>query len=340
MTDLKNQQIFNQPLKQTEPEPVIAESETFNDQQRFITESSIEPETELESQLEQVIRPKRKKKWVVVSLLITFSTLLGWQAIESIYTAFQAANWLDLAWIILLTLLASLGIGRLGKELWTLRRLRQHFSVQEQAEQLIQQDGLGQGQAFCTMLANKSHTNLHSSAYQRWLKSIDNSHSDAEIIELYDAMVVNEQDKQATQIVSRYATEAAVLVAISPLALVDMLLIAWRNFTMIDRLANVYGIELGYWSRLQLFKAVLVNMAVAGASELAIDASMDLLSMDLTKKLSARAGQGLGVGLLTARLGLKAIALLRPLPWQKNRVVKLSAIRKQIVAKITALVSQ
>ncbi|MGL6055571.1 MAG: YcjF family protein, partial [Vibrio metschnikovii] len=91
MTDLKNQQIFNQPLKQTEPEPVIAASATFNDQQRFITESSIAPETELESQLEQVIRPKRKKKWMVVSLLIAFSTLLGWQAIESIYTAIQSA---------------------------------------------------------------------------------------------------------------------------------------------------------------------------------------------------------------------------------------------------------
>ncbi|WP_306330918.1 YcjF family protein [Vibrio injensis] len=340
MTELKDQQIFHQPLKQTETEQTLTESKTFSDPQKFIIEASTEPETKLEAQLEKVIRPKRKKKWLIVSLLVVFSTLLGWQAIESIFTAIQAANWLDLAWIILLTLLASLGIGRLVQELWTLRRLRQHFSIQEQAEQLIQQDGLGQGQAFCTMLANKSHTNLHSSAYQRWLKSIDNSHSDAEIIELYDAMVVNEQDKQATQIVSRYATEAAVLVAISPLALVDMLLIAWRNFTMIDRLADVYGIELGYWSRLQLFKAVLVNMAVAGASELAIDASMDLLSMDLTKKLSARAGQGLGVGLLTARLGLKAIALLRPLPWQKNRVVKLSAIRKQIVAKITALVSQ
>ncbi|GAK82758.1 membrane protein YcjF [Vibrio ponticus] len=74
---------------------------------------------------------------------------------------------------------------------------------------------------------------------------------------------------------------------------------------MIDNLADVYGIELGYWSRLQLFKSTLVNMAAAGASELAIDASMDLMSMDLAGKLSARAGQGIGVGILTARLGLK-----------------------------------
>ncbi|NCO45860.1 MAG: DUF697 domain-containing protein, partial [Vibrio sp.] len=84
-------------------------------------------------------------------------------------------------------------------------------------------------------------------------------------------------------------------------------------------------------------KSVLVNMAAAGASELAIDASMDLLSMDLAGKVSARAGQGLGVGILTARLGLKAMALLRPMTWQPDRKVKLGAIRKQIVARIAAL---
>lgn len=107
---------------------------------------------------------------------------------------------------------------------------------------------------------------------------------------------------------------------------------------MIDQLAALYGVELGYWSRLKLFKVVLINMAAAGASELAIDASMDLMSMDLAGKLSARAGQGLGVGILTARLGLKAMSLLRPMPWHQDRKVKLSAIRKQIVAKVATLV--
>jgi putative membrane protein len=78
-------------------------------------------------------------------------------------------------------------------------------------------------------------------------------------------------------------------------------------------------------------------MAAAGASELAIDASMDLMSMDLAGKVSARAGQGLGVGILTARLGIKAMALLRPIPWNGERRVKLGSIRKQIVEKIAAI---
>ncbi|NAW53716.1 TIGR01620 family protein, partial [Vibrio sp. V41_P2S12T139] len=167
--------------------------------------------------------------------------------------------------------------------------------------------------------------------------SINPAHSDAEILDMYDSMVVSQQDKLATKIVSQHATECAALVAVSPLAAADMLLVAWRNFKMIDNLSKVYGVELGYASRIKLLRAVFVNMAAAGASELAIDASMDLMSMDLAGKVSARAGQGLGVGILTARLGLKAMTLLRPLPWYPDRQVKLGTIRKAVAAKVASI---
>ena len=58
------------------------------------------------------------------------------------------------------------------------------------------------------------------------------------------------------------------MIAVSPLALVDMAFIAWRNLRLINRIATLYGIELGYYSRVRLFKLVLLNIAFAGASEL------------------------------------------------------------------------
>lgn len=109
--------------------------------------------------------------------------------------------------------LATLGLGAIAKELWKLRRLRQHFSVQEQAQILMENDAVGQGQAFCEQIAKQGK--VDNQGYQRWLSAINSSHSDAEILDLYDALVVGEQDKQASQIVTRYATEAAALVAIS-----------------------------------------------------------------------------------------------------------------------------
>lgn len=104
------------------------------------------------------------------------------------------------------------------------------------------------------------------------------------------------------------------MIAVSPLALVDMAFIARRNLRLINRIAKLYGIELGYYSRIRLFKLVLLNIAFAGASELVREVGMDWMSQDLAARLSARAAQGIGAGLLTARTGIKAMEVCRPLP--------------------------
>ncbi|MDC5840491.1 YcjF family protein [Vibrio europaeus] len=337
----KQKQVFDDALhsEQEGVRPDLTSHMQFQRSEQFVpVEIDNEQEdTTAEAELEQVIRPKSGSKWLATTLVGTFAGLVGWQAVDNVVTAIQTADWLDLGWSGFIATVSLLGVGAIGKELFKLRRLRNHFSVQEQSEALIHSDSVGQGKAFCESVAKQSGINRESPSYDRWVNSINTSHSDAEILDMYDAMVVAEQDKVATKIVSQHATESAALVAISPLAVADMMLVAWRNFKMIDNLAEVYGVELGYWSRLKLFKATLVNMAAAGASELAVDASMDLMSMDLAGKVSARAGQGLGVGILTARLGLKAMALLRPIPWHKERQVKLGAIRKRIVEKVAAI---
>lgn len=83
---------------------------------------------------------------------------------------------------------------------------------------------------------------------------------------------------------------------------------------LINRIAALYGIELGYFSRIRLFKLVLLNVAFAGASEMVREIGMHWMLQDLAARLSARAAQGIGAGLLTARLGIKAMELCRPFP--------------------------
>ncbi|UUM31631.1 YcjF family protein [Vibrio japonicus] len=339
---LKKKQVFDQGLtqeKERDRAPDLNVQMQFSEQEKFVPVEieSTETATEQEDRLEHVIRPNKGPKWLASGLLTAFTGLVGWQAIDTIVTSVQSSDWLALGWAGFIATIAGLGISVIGREIWKLRTLRRHFSVQEQSEALMLADGVGKGKAFCEAIAKQSGVKQESASYDRWINSVNSSHSDAEVIDMYDAMVVSEQDKVATKIVSQHATESAALVAISPLAIADMLLVAWRNFKMIDNLAQVYGVELGYWSRLKLFKATLINMAAAGASELAIDAGMDLMSMDLAGRVSARAGQGLGVGILTARLGLKAMSLLRPIPWHQDRKVKLGTIRKRIVEKLAAI---
>ncbi|PAW08020.1 TIGR01620 family protein [Vibrio sp. V1B] len=342
MSELKQKQVFSEKVMHSEEEDVSPEftaQKTFSENETFVAvEIEEQPEnTEQELQLEHVIRPKSGRKWLTTGVFATFAGLVGWQAVDSIVTAVQTADWLALGWAGFISTIASFGLGALGKELWKLRKLRNHFSVQEESEALIDSQSVGKGKVFCEKVAEQSGVLAENPGFDRWKNSVNPAHSDAEILEMYDSMVVSQQDKLATKIVSQHATESAALVAVSPLAAADMLLVAWRNFKMIDNLSKVYGVELGYASRIKLLRAVFVNMAAAGASELAIDASMDLMSMDLAGKVSARAGQGLGVGILTARLGLKSMSLLRPLPWYPERQVKLGAIRKEVVAKVASI---
>ena len=342
MSEFKPKQVFSEPIKQAEngsiPEELTAQK-TFDESSDFVpTEvENLDEETKQEQQFEQLIRPKPGKKWLTTGLCAAFSGLVFWQAIDSVSTALFSSDWLSVGWACFVTMIATLGIRALGKELWKLRKLRHHFTLQEEGESLLHSQSVGRGKAFCEKLACQSGIVEENPSFDRWQNSINSVHNDAEVLEMYDAMVVSQQDILAAKVVSQHATEAAALVALSPLAIADMLLVALRNLKMVEKLSQIYGVELGYASRVQLLRSVFVNMAVAGASELAIDASMDLMSMDLAGKVSARAGQGLGVGILTARLGLKAMALLRPLPWNPERKVKLSTIRKEVAKKIASI---
>ncbi len=151
---------------------------------------------------------------------------------------------------------------------------------------------------------------------------------------LYEQRVLSAQDKVARALVTKHSQEAALMVAVSPLAVADMLLVAWRNFHLMTKIANVYGIQLGVKARFSLLKMVLTNMALAGASEAMTDVGFDVLSVNLAGRVSGRVAKGWGVGLLTARLGLKTMTLMRPLPWHGQAAPSLSQLRRELVKRL------
>ncbi|MBY5945426.1 YcjF family protein [Photobacterium rosenbergii] len=336
---LKSKIVFDEPVK---PEPATAEVELTSQLQFAEQEKTFLPETtdidqaDVEAELDRALRskPKRRSGWLK-GLLVAGAAMVGWQTVDYVVTAYQGGDWLALGWSVIVAGIAGAGITALGRELLSLRRLKQRQSEREQAQALLEADGIGQAKAFCTKLAKQGKAVEVHAGYDKWLNSLAATHNDREVMQLYDRMVLGQQDKLARKLVAKYASEAAVMVAVSPLALADMLLVAWRNFRLIDQISKVYGVELGYWSRIKLVKLVLANMAVAGATEVIADGGMDMLSMDLAGRVSTRVAQGVGVGLLTGRLGLKAISLMRPLPWQPEQQPKLSEIRKDLLTRLT-----
>ena len=231
-------------------------------------------------------------------------------------------------------LVVAAGAGSLISEWRRLYRLRERAEERDVARELLASHGIGKGRAFCEKLASQAGLDAGHPALQRWQASLHETHNDREIVALYAQLVQPVLDRQARREISRYAAESTLMIAVSPLALVDMAFIAWRNLRLVNRIAALYGIELGYFSRIRLFRLVLLNIAFAGASELVREVGMDWMSQDIAARLSARAAQGIGAGLLTARLGIKAMELCRPLPWLEGEKPRLGDFRRDLIGQL------
>ncbi len=262
--------------------------------------------------------------------LLAISGLSLLQLLLFVWSWMQESWLIGGLWLLALALLLAGGGRVLWRELKELSQLKHRQDAQSQARGLqrdMQPDGARQ---FCLNLAKQTGA-TQQVGFKRWQAECESHHSSAEQLRLYSKRVLSEQDHQARARVSRWSGEAAVLVAISPLASMDMLLILWRSLKMIDEVAACYGIHLGYWSRIRLLKQIARHMLYAGAAELITDVGLDWLGAELTARLSARVAQGVGAGLLTARLGVQTMQVCRPIPFSADERPRLGQIRSELV---------
>ena len=322
-------------------DPVIKPALAFDEQisERFIpvtaeTDEQHE-EGEAEAVLNRALKPRRSLWGKIVRLgVAVLGISVVAQGVQWVHEAWIQQDWVALGACTAGGLIILAGVGSVATEWRRLYRLRQRADERDEARELMHSHGLGQGRAFCEKLAAQAGLDNSHPALQRWKASLHETQNDREVVELYARLVQPVLDAQARREISHSAAESALMIAVSPLALVDMAFIAWRNLRLVNRIAVLYGIELGYYSRIRLFRLVLLNMAFAGASELVREVGMDWMSQDLAARLSARAAQGIGAGLLTARLGIKTMELCRPLPWLDGDKPKLGDFRRELIGKL------
>lgn len=266
---------------------------------------------------------KKRRGWLMLALLALIVAVVV-ETVLLIQASF-AQHWLlGSLWLIGLGGLVLLGLRALIRELWLLRKLKQRWYRQKKWQ--VQPDSFS---------ADKVLAELDRDDLTALWQNYDQTHwSPVEQQQRFEVDVLALADQQAQREISRFAGEGAVLVAASPSAILDMLVMLWRNQRMISRIAAIYGVRLGYWSRIRLWRQLLANIVYAGASEVIMDAGTVMLGAELAGKLSARAGQGLGAGLLTARLGLQAQRLCRPLPFVHNKQASLGRLQAQLLKQL------
>ncbi|QLB12824.1 putative membrane protein [Bisgaardia hudsonensis] len=303
----------------------------------------------LTEEFSDIVKPKPKWwKKVFVSTVILFIVATVAQSIQWIINSWQQNQWLSLAFSIVAFSVLLLGLTMIIQEMRHLVALRKRMLLQEKSEALSLESAVDlntdsqysfeEGQKLCLSVVDNIKMPKNTLELVEWKQLINESYSAQEVVHLFSETVLSPIDKQAKKLVTKNAVECAVIIAVSPLAVVDMFFLAWRNIRLINQLAKIYGIELGYVSRLRLLKMVFLNMAFAGATEIVQDIGMDWLSQDITAKVSSRIAQGIGVGLLTARLGIKAMEFCRPIVFEKNEKPRLSHIQKELLTTLKSTI--
>lgn len=315
-----------------------------NEQQIIFDNQDWQPNQQtalLQAELEQdEVNVQSKPRWAWRIVLALTSIMLIAQMVDFFVTGFVQSPISTSIWAIIASMLALLSGSALWREYSALRQFKGQQKLKQQALAVYQDESTIDVRKFCQDITTKLPSDLLTDDEQKkWLEVLDGDYSSAELLHLYSKLILVKVDQKAMEEVATFSTEAVVLVSLSPVAIVDMMIIFWRNLRMINKVAGLYGLQLGYWSRIKLIKQVFINMAYAGASELVADFGSEMLGADLLGKLSARLAQGLGAGLLTARLGLKTIQVCRPMPYEDN-APKLNHVRKQIISKIKGLINK
>jgi len=288
-----------------------------------------------------------KISWLWRTIAASFLVLLTIEIVDFFIIGFEQAPIVTSIYAVLFSALTLVAGSTLWHELIGLKQFKNRQKMREQASELLliaqekqTETSNKRGKDFCESISKALPCDLtfdNTKEQQVWQDAVSGDYSSTELIQLYSREVLTKVDEKALNEVAKFSTEAVVLVALSPVALVDMLIMLSRNLRMINKISGLYGLKLGYWSRIKLIKQVFVNMAYAGVSELVADFGSDMLGAELLGKLSARFAQGLGAGLLTARLGAKTMELCRPIPFKEKP--KLTDVRKKIAQQIKLLVS-
>lgn len=343
-------QIFNQDI-----ESDTINSTDFQGKQEFseteVLHEDLEVETVplegelLDQQFEHIVKPHSSlwKTGLKLTALLFLGAVVA-QSVQWLWDSFHAHQWISLAFALVSFSLVIFGITAFFNEWRRLVKLKKRAQLQQDSQHFIAKQArfeqaenpptAEQTVEFCLTVAKNLHFDAQSPSIELWLRQINESYSPQEISRLFSRNVLSPLDQQAKKLIMKSATESAVIVAISPLAIVDMVFLGWRNLRLINQIAALYGIELGYFSRLRLLRMILLNMAFAGATELLQEIGMDWLSQDITAKLSARAAQGIGVGLLTARLGLKTMEFCRPIAFDEKEKPRLGQIKTELLAAL------
>jgi putative membrane protein len=268
------------------------------------------------------ILPPRRRGWSFARIAagafgILFSLAVGLWTDWLIRDLFSRADWLGYAALTVLAvgILAVLGI--VVRETAGMMRLAKVQSIKAEAEAAALEIRPARARALverlCGLLDKKPETAKGRAALEATRSDIIDA---PQLVALAERELLTPLDRQARGLILGASKRVSVVTAVSPRAIVDLLYVLYESARLVRAMAELYGGRPGTLGMIRLMRDVLAHLAVTGSIAVGDGLVQQILGHGLASKLSARLGEGVVNGLMTARIGIAAMDLCRPLPFK------------------------
>jgi len=288
----------------------------------------------VEAPMAEANAKRRRTPWGYLLLVSVLTLITLWFGLTITKMIADFFAWsLTLGWIsVALATVAGLAFAAIAlREFFGLWRLRRIERLQVASARAINQKD-----AVSSATATRELKQLYAGrpdmvwALRRWAEH------DADIIDPPSAMRLAERllldplDEQAHRVIARRARRVTLLTTVTPTAALDMLLVGGQNLFMIRELGELYGGRPSFIATLRLTRMVITHLAVAAGLALTDNFLHLFVGKGLLGRLSSRFGEGAINGILTARIGLAACEVCRPIAKESSKRETLTALAKEI----------
>jgi putative membrane protein len=151
---------------------------------------------------------------------------------------------------------------------------------------------------------------------RRRLKELKNEIIDgAARVEIAEKALMPALDAAARAEIAKAAKAVSLVTAIAPRAIIDVIFVAAQALRLIRRISEIYGGRPGMLGAIRLARAVATHLTLTGAVAVGDSLLQQIVGHGVASRISARLGEGVLNGLLTARIGISAMAVCRPTPF-------------------------
>jgi len=249
--------------------------------------------------------------------------------------ALERQDWVGWLAFALMSIIVLALAGILLRELIGFRRLARLAKLRALVKSAIAQpDPARERQAVAALLAH-----YRGRADLAWgLARVRDHTSDVlapkELLRLADRELLHPIDGEARRVILKSAKRVATVSALSPIMWIAMGFVLVENVRMFRSLAGLYGGRPGVLGALRLARLVVGHVIATGGIAMTDDLLGQFVGQDVLRRLSRRLGEGAFNGALTARLGVVAVEVTRPLPYLDAQPLRVREILSELMRSL------